>query len=141
LGRENILKFSVEGKNKYYHLNEFNPKIKEIIKLIEINKKVSFLDRHKRKRELFEKIESRSRGIVIIFGSYAKNQETEKSDLDLFVIGNISDLKDLEQLYNLRINTIKSNIKKFSSKEHLIKEIISNHVILKGVENFIELIW
>jgi predicted nucleotidyltransferase len=141
LEKEHILKFSLEGKNKYYYINRFNPKIKEIIKLIEINKKVVFLDRHKRKRELFEKIESRANETVIVFGSYAKNQETEKSDLDLFVIGNISNLKDLELLYNIKINIIKSSAEKFSSKEHLIKEVISNHVILKGVETFIKLIW
>ena len=35
--KENILKYSLEGKNKYYYLNEFNPHIKEIIKLNGIN--------------------------------------------------------------------------------------------------------
>ncbi len=42
LEKEHILKFSVEGKNKYYYLNNLNSNIKEIIKLIEINRKIKF---------------------------------------------------------------------------------------------------
>ena len=36
LEREHILRFSIEGKNKYYYLNNLNQNIKEIIKMIEI---------------------------------------------------------------------------------------------------------
>ena len=39
LEKEHILKFSQEGKNKYYFMNKFNPSIKEVVKLIEIEKK------------------------------------------------------------------------------------------------------
>jgi len=53
LEKENILKFSIEGKNKYYYLNKFNSNIKEIVKLIEIQRKIEFLDRYKKFRELF----------------------------------------------------------------------------------------
>ncbi len=141
LEKENILKFTSEGKNKYYYLNKFNPRIKEIIKLIEISRKSNFLDKNKNKQELFEKIEKRTKGVAIIFGSYSKNQANEKSDLDLFVMGSIEDLGDLEQLYNIKINLIKSNAKKFNPQEHIIQEIINNHIILKGIEEFIGLIW
>jgi len=141
LEKEDILKFSQEGKNKYYFLNKFNPNIKEIIKLIEIDKKIEFTEKHKKFRELFNKLEQRTLGILIIFGSYAKNTEDKKSDLDCFVIGKISNIEDLEELYNIKINIILSNKSKFDKKEHLIKEVIKDHIILKGIEEFIELIW
>src|SRR3989344_2533134 len=141
LEKENILKFTKEGKNKYYFLNKFNPQIKEIVKMIEINRKIKFIEKYKKFKELFEKIENRSSGIAIIFGSYAKLESNEKSDLDIFVIGKIAETEDLEKIYRLKINAIKSDKKKVNIKQEFIKEIIKNHIILKGVEEFIELIW
>ena len=61
--------------------------------------------------------------------------------MDVLVIGKNKELNDLEQLYNIKINIIKTDKNKFDKKDTLIKEIIKNHTILKGVEQFIELIW
>jgi|SRR3989344_1221672 len=135
LEKENILKFETQGKNKYYFLNRFNPNISEIIKLIEINKKITFLNKHKRFIELFKELEKRTNGTLIIFGSYAKGSEHEDSDLDLFALGNIQEVKDLEKMYNLKINILKS--KKIDKEETIFKEIINNHIILKGEDDFI----
>ena len=141
LEKENILKFSFEGKNKYYHLNKFNPNIKEVIKLMEINLKISFIEKNKKIRALFGELEQRAQGILVIFGSYAKDTNTENSDLDVFIAGKISNIEDLENLYNIKINVVKSDKGKFDKKEHLIMEIIKNHILLKGVEELIDLIW
>ncbi len=141
LEREHILKFSIEGKNKYYYLNNIHPSNKEIIKLIEINRKMKFIEKYKRFNDLFNKLESRNEGVLVIFGSYANFSANEKSDLDVLIVGKHQEIKDLEELYNLKINIIKIDKKKFSKEDILIKEIIKNHVILKGVEGFIELIW
>ena len=141
LEREHILRFSIEGKNKYYYLNNLNQNIKEIIKMIEINKKIKFLDRYKKFRDLFNKLELLSKGIIVIFGSYANFSANEKSDLDVFVVGNHKEVKNLEQLYNIKINIVQIDKKKFDKEDILIKEIIKNHIILKGAEEFIELIW
>ena len=141
LEKENILKFSREGRNKYYYLNKFNENIKEIVKIIEINRKIRFLEKYKKIKDLFNKLEKRTEGIGVIFGSYARKEAGEKSDLDIFVSGKISDLEDLEKIYNIKINVVKSSKDKFNKNEPLIKEIIKNHIILKGVEEFINLIW
>jgi predicted nucleotidyltransferase len=141
LEKENILKFSVEGKNKYYYLNKFNPSIKEIVKLMEVDRKIKFIERNKKIGGLLENLEQRARGILIIFGSYAKGTNTEKSDLDVFVQGRISNIDDLENLYSLKINVILSDKKRFDKQEKIIIEILKNHIILKGVEEFIESAW
>jgi len=141
LEKENILKFIQEGKNKYYYLNRFYPNIKEIIQLIEIQRKISFLEKYKSLKELFQKLEERSEGVLVIFGSYANFSANEKSDLDVFILGNIKNIEDLEEIYNLKINVIKSNRDKFDKNEHITKEIIKNHIVLKGIENFVDLIW
>ncbi len=141
LEKENVLKFMTEGKNKYYFLNKFNSKIKDIIKIVEITKKIKFLEKYNFLKGLFSDLEKMSQEIIIIFGSYANYSANEKSDLDVFVIGKIKDVKDLEKLYHLKINIIRSVKKKFDKQDIFIKEIIKNHIVLKGIEEFIELIW
>ena len=141
LEKEHILKFTQEGKNKYYYLNKFNSHIREIIQIIETQRKINFLEKYKKLKELFLKLEEKTKGILVIFGSYANFNANEKSDLDVFVIGGIKDIEDLEEFYNMEINIVKSDKNKFNKKEHIIKEIIKNHIVLKGVEDFIDLIW
>ncbi len=141
LENENILKFSQEGKNKYYYLNGFYPYKKEIIQMVEIERKIGFLEKYARLKELFLKLEEQTDGVLVIFGSYANLNANEKSDLDVFIIGSIKDFEnDLEESYNLKINVIKSDKNKFNRNEYIIKEIIKNHIILKGAEEFVGLI-
>ncbi len=141
LESEHILKFSTEGKNKYYFLNTFNSHIKEIIVMVEIKRKIDFLEKNKNVKDLFAKLEQKSKGILVIFGSYAKGKQNKESDLDVFSIGEIKDTNDLEELYDIKINIIKSEREKFQKEVPLIKEIINNHIILKGTEEFIEMTW
>jgi len=60
--------------------------------------------------------------------------------LDVFVIGKSKSVEDLEELYNIKINIVRLNKSKFDKNEYIIQEIIKNHIILKGTEEFIELI-
>jgi len=140
LEKENILKFSIEGKNKYYYLNNFNANLKEIIKLIEIGRKIKFIEKYKKFRDLFNNLELRTDGILVVFGSYANFSANEKSDLDVLIMGKHQEVKDLEELYNLKINIVKVDKKRLNKEDVMIKEIIKNHIILKGIEGFIELI-
>lgn len=140
LEKEHVLKFKQEGKNKYYYLNEFYPYLKEIINLLETQRKINFLERYKKLKDLFVKLEKRTEGILVIFGSYANFSSNEKSDLDVFVIGKSKSVEDLEELYNIKINIVRLNKSKFDKNEYIIQEIIKNHIILKGTEEFIELI-
>ena len=139
LEKENIIKFSRDGKNKYYFLNKFNPCISEIIKVIEISKKVDFLEHHLKLRTLFEELEKRANGLVIIFGSYAKGTETKNSDLDVFVIRNIKSAENLEHTYKIKINIIKAKAKGLHGSI-IFNEVLKSHIILNGLEDFIKLL-
>jgi len=141
LEKENIVKYATEGKNKYYFLNKLNPKIGDILKIIEIERKNVFTEIHQDQRELFPLLEKKATGILVIFGSYANFTNNSKSDLDVFSLGNISEVEDLEERFNIKINIVKSSREKFNKSDIFIKEVIRNHVILKGVEDFIELTW
>lgn len=141
LEKDNILKFSKEGKNKYYYLNKFNSNIREVIKLIEIQRKIEFLNKYKNIKDLFDKLYEKTDGVLIVFGSYANFSSNEKSDLDISIIGKIEDIKDLEELYNIKINIINISIKNFNKEDTIIKEIIKKHIILKREDEFIRLLW
>lgn len=141
LEKQNIIKYFTEGKNKYYFLNKLNPQILDILKIIELERKNNFFTKYSKFRELFIALGKKASGILIIFGSYANFTSNEKSDLDVFVLGKIGEVKDLEEKYGLKINIIKSNKDKFNKEDVFIKEIIKNHIVLKGIEEFIDLIW
>jgi predicted nucleotidyltransferase len=139
LEKEDVLKFSQEGRNKYYFLNKFNPDIKEIIKIIEISRKIKFLKKNAKLRGLFDNLEKNSEGVVCIFGSYARGENTKNSDLDILSLGRTPEIENLEKSYNLKINVISSSKAKFDKNENIIKEVIKNHIILKGLEEFVDL--
>jgi len=141
LEKEGILKYSTEGKNKYYSFNMLNSDVKDVIKMVEIARKNKFISKHSKLKELFYSLEKRASGMLIIFGSYANYTHNKSSDLDVLVIGKISDIRDLEEIYKVKINVIKSKPENINKQEIFVKEIIKNHIILKGVEEFIELIW
>ena len=90
---------------------------------------------------MFDEVEKRASGILVVFGSYARGEETRNSDLDIFLIGKIGELTDLEELWRIKINTVKSTKGKFDKGNNFIKEIIKNHIVLKGVEDFVEMLW
>jgi predicted nucleotidyltransferase len=138
---EHILKYTTEGKNKYYFLNKLNSQIGDILKIVEFGRKNMFLEKYSKLRGLFLELEKRTKGMLVIFGSYANFTSNEKSDLDVFIIGSIKEVEDLEDKYNIKINVIKSTTEKFNKSEVFIKEVLKNHIILKGVEEFIELTW
>ncbi len=141
LEKKNIVKYTTEGKNKYYFLNKLNPEVKEIIKIVELGRKNKLFERYSRLKNLFLEFEKKAQGILIIFGSYANFTSNEKSDLDIFILGKIEDTGDLEEKYHIKLNVVKSSKDKFNKSEVFINEVIKNHIILKGVEEFIELTW
>ena len=141
LEAENIVKYNVEGKNKYYFLNKLNIQIADILKIVELGKKNLLFEKYSKFKELFLELEKRTRGIIALFGSYAKFISNEKSDLDVFVMGGMKNVEDLEDRYNIKINVVKSTKEKFNKSDIFIKEVLNNHIILKGVEDFIELTW
>lgn len=133
LSNQNILDFRMEGKNKKYFLkNNFESRnlkmIYEIYKRIEVVKKYPLL------RTIFEKINENKRiNLAILFGSYAKNRAHSESDIDIYIVTENLKLKEEIERINSRINV---KIGKFNEKDFLIKEIIENHIIIKGVEEY-----
>jgi predicted nucleotidyltransferase len=139
LENENILYSEQRGKNKYYYLNFENPLLDEVIALVELNKKKNFLENNMVLFDALKELEENCQGILLVFGSYAKNTQKKDSDIDLFLIGNIKNLEYIKKSYGLNIHLIKSTKDKFDLNNNFIKEVLENHVIIKGVGEFTRL--
>lgn len=137
LEKELILKSKMQGKNKLYCLNNENLEIvTQYLCAVEHLRTKAFYEKNTKIKLLIEKINPYINGIGIIFGSYAKNTQKEKSDLDIFIIGNHDEeeIRRISKTYNIEIN-IKEQ-KNFETNA-LTKEVIKNHIILKNTEEFI----
>lgn len=142
LEKQSIFKSKKRGSIKFYSLNLNYPHAKEIISITETMKKIEFLSKNRKIAHIF-KDDSR---IVGIFGSYAKKTHNLKSDIDVFIVG-----KKQKQDYNTKGKAFDLNIsiKYFTQEEfkhllneknNLLKEIVKNHIIVFGIEEFINII-
>mgnify|MGYP001574587575 CR=1 FL=1 len=69
---------------------------------------------------------------IILFGSYSKGLDTEKSDIDLCIVTNKKDLPDLinfEKKLNRKINIINLNL---NNIKETFKNSLANGMILEG---------
>ena len=73
--------------------------------------------------------------MIILFGSYAKGIPKLSSDIDIYLETNNSKIKTKIKEINSKLSI---KIGKFDTKSLLIKEIIKNHVIIRGMEDFYE---
>lgn len=135
----------VRGNRKYYRANESHPAFSDLKSLI--FKTVGLGDAL---RSELKKL----RGKVIVafvYGSIARGDETEKSDIDVMLMGEISSrevsaaLAPVKRLLNREINpsvyTAKELIRKLKEKQPFIREVISGpKIFLVGDEDVLKTI-
>lgn len=133
-------------------INQFAPK--EIIVDIEIIRKNQFLEKYKWIKLMLKDVLESAHPffILLVFGSYAKDMNKEKSDLDLLVIvKNKEDIMKLEDAFKktqsmakLSLNFVESA--EFSemtanpNKFNIGNEAKKNHIILHGAELYYGLV-
>lgn len=135
LVKENALDYKKEGRNKVFFIRKnlqaksyvFNAERYKMIKLLKRYPELSIII-----NELLKKSEE---NLIVLFGSYAKFTAKTDSDIDVYVETRSRKVKEeLESVHS----KIKVKIGDFDLESQLIKEIIKNHIILKGVETFYE---
>jgi predicted nucleotidyltransferase len=141
LESESVLESEIKGKIRVYRLRN-NQVSKEYVMLAEIHKRIKLLKNNPIIKEVAGKINPLIKGIGIIFGSYAKGLNHKDSDLDLFIIGDCEEkeIKKIGISYNVEINIIKYSkniLREKISRDFLIKEVLKDHVIIKGLEELI----
>lgn len=132
---ENVLDWRMEGKNKVFFIRKnlqaktrvFNA---ERYKLMKLLKKYPELDVIV--EDMLKKCDEK---LVMLFGSYAKFMANRDSDIDVFVETKNGRVKEELESVHSRVNV---KIGEFDLGSLLVKEILKNHVILRGVEDFYE---
>jgi len=135
LTMENVLDYRIEGKNKVFFIKK-NLQAKNYVFNAERYKLIELLKKYPELNVIMEDISKAGKeSLIIIFGSYAKSTAKKNSDIDLFVETRNRAVK--EQIESIH-SRIKVKLGDFDLSSSLIKEIIKNHTILKGVEEFYE---
>ncbi len=135
LVKDNILDYKKEGKNKIFFIKN-NLKARNYIYSAEIHKLNKLLKKHPELSIIFDDLKkSFSKGMIILFGSYAKGNSKFDSDIDIYLETNDKKIKEKIKEINSKLNI---KIGKFDTKSLLIKEIIKNHIIIRGLEDFYE---
>lgn len=149
LERINVLSSVLKGRNKEYTLNLDNIITKYYLIMAESFISVIYLKKHFLIKKILEEIGSKIDDPLILFGSFVKGGYTKESDIDLFVISekkiDKSMILEVSDLVDRDINIKSSNKTKFliglRNKDPLINEIVSNHIILKGIDEFCGILW
>lgn len=133
-----LLQKEKDGNRIYYCVNEKFPLLEELYRLI---LKGSFLI-----KELKLLLENKKIDVAFIYGSASKGDLLERSDIDLFIVGEVDSysihnaIKGLEKNFSRAINyvvyTKKEIYKKAKAKDGFIIEVLdSDKIYLKGDED------
>ena len=135
LRKKLIIDYKPEGKNNVFFLRRNLISQKAIINA-ENYKCIKILGKYPTLMPIFQDIIEKSKcSLIMLFGSYAKEIPKEDSDIDIYI--ETEDLKIKKNL-GLLSDSLSIKIGKFNADDLLIKEIIKNHVIIKGAEEYYE---
>lgn len=153
LEKKEIIKKESVPPAQIVTLNEYAPL--EIFIDIEFKRKNNFLKKHAWIRLMLKDILKNSDNpffILMVFGSYAKGSQNEKSDLDLLIIVNDKkEIRNAENALQKAYTKIKKNINIVDTED--FKEMIKNteklnigneakkhHILLYGIEEYYNII-
>ncbi len=135
LENKNILDVMISGKNKLYQLKK-GIHARNYIYMAELYKTTRIIEKYPFLGTVIDEVIKKGGfDIAVIFGSYAKMTAKKGSDIDIYIDAKDSKVKkDVEGIgFGLSVKT-----GEFNPLSPLVKEIIKNHVMIKGVERFYE---
>lgn len=133
-----LLEKRISGNRNYYQVNRDFPIFLEL--------KSIFLKTYGIGKALRKSLKEREKiNFAFIYGSYAKNQENITSDIDLFVIGNITSRKlssylsklksDFNREINFSLYSLQEFAKEIKNKNHFIMSILKEpKIFIMGKE-------
>ena len=135
LVKENAVDYKIEGRNKTFFIkNSMQARI--YVYSAEKYKLAKLLKRYPHLSIIFEDILKGVNGkMTLLFGSYAKFLAKPDSDIDIYV--DTADNKIKQKLQEIH-SKIRVKTGKFDKDSLLIKEVIKNHVVLRGIDEFYE---
>jgi predicted nucleotidyltransferase/DNA-binding transcriptional ArsR family regulator len=135
LTEENIVDFRMEGKNKVFTLKR-TIEGRNAAMIAELYKQSLIVARYPVLRGIFQAVQQMPEiPLAILYGSYAKGLATKGSDIDIYIeTSEPGKKKQLEQKHSL----ISVKIGVFDKRDLLIREIMKDHVIIRGVEVYFD---
>lgn len=145
---EKVLDKKVVGHAFQCSINKISDKAKAFIYLSEVERNEEYFKKYEKINLLFSdllKAFSDNVLCIVLFGSYAKENFSKESDIDLLILTKKKDnlaqiIRRVSSLHNKEINPLIFTIKDFHKrrKEAVIREIFNNHIIIKDFEFFIK---
>ena len=133
LKKENVIDSRKEGKNKIFFLKK-NLVSQTYILQAELHKLTKLLRHNPELSIIFEEILNKTdEKLILLFGSYAKRLAKKDSDIDIYIETKSRSVKKIIEDIHSKINV---KIGAFDIKSPLIKEIIKDHIIIRGIEVF-----
>ncbi len=133
LRNEKVIDARREGKNKIFYLKK-NLVSHTYILQAELHKLTKLLQHNPELSIIFEEIlKNTNEKLIVLFGSYAKKIATTESDIDIYIKTKSRSVKRSIEEINPKISV---KIGTFDIASPLIKEIIKDHVIIRGIEIF-----
>ena len=132
---DNIADYRTEGKNTVYFLKK-SVEGRNAAMIAELYLQSRVVSTYPVLRGIFQAVqEMREIPLALLYGSYAKGIPTKDSDIDIYIETlDSTTKKQLEQRHSL----LSVKIGVFDPKSLLIREIIKDHIIIKGVEVYFD---
>ncbi len=133
--KENVIDYTMEGKNKVFFIKG-NLQARNYVYSAERYKLAKLIRSYPKLGVILDDVLKNARGrMAVLFGSYARFSAKPDSDIDIYIDTEDSKIKDDVERTN---SQIRAKVGRFDVDSLLIKEIIKNHVILNGIEDFYE---
>jgi predicted nucleotidyltransferase len=131
----NVLDYTIEGKNKIYFLKK-TIEARNYAITAELYKQSRAITTHPLLRGVVKAVLDVSDiRLALIFGSYAKGTPHQDSDIDLFIE---TAQREIKINFQKQFSILNVKTGQFDIGNSLIREIISDHIIVKGVEEYFE---
>ena len=145
------LNAQTSGRNKQFTLNKDNILTKYYLIAAEEYVTIQYLQ----KTFLIKKLAEHLNNIdisspLLLFGSYVKGYANEKSDIDLFAIGKLTENQQntfgkFEATFGKKINIKTATAENFNAGlrngDILIREVVANHIVIRNADPFVTLLW
>ncbi|MDD2665509.1 MAG: winged helix-turn-helix transcriptional regulator [Methanocellales archaeon] len=132
---DNVVDYTQDGKNKTYRLKD-TLETKNAAVMAEHYKLGETLATYPHLRGIMQEIQKNPDiKLAVLYGSHAKNTATPESDIDVYIETQDPELKKQLEQINTRLSV---KIGGWNAQNPLIQEIMKNHVLIKGVEEYYE---
>jgi predicted nucleotidyltransferase len=149
LENSNILSSEIRGRNKEYRPNLNNSLVRYYMVMAETFSTVTYIQKNFVLKKVADEAAGLGYGPLLVFGSFAKKTQGKESDIDLFAITDAKvDRKSFMDLggridreINLESASRNQFVRGLQNKDPLISEVVADHILLRGADEFCDIMW